>query len=168
MSLAEQQRTVELVHYPFAGDVYGVLKADLILRSETRAMAAVAITSAIVLLLGAARAQAEIAAGRQLYLRYCSACHGPEGKGDGVVSGFMTPKPIDLTALAKSNHGLFPTLTIVKTIDGRATPRAHGDPDMPVWGVILKSDAGGASNPELAVHSVVMQITDYLRSIQAK
>ena len=25
-------------------------------------------------------------AGRPLYLKYCSACHGPEGKGDGVVS----------------------------------------------------------------------------------
>lgn len=124
--------------------------------------------SAIVLLIAVAPAGAETAAGQRLYLQYCSACHGPTGKGDGVVSGFMRPKPADLTLLAKHNNGVFPTVTVVNVIDGRATPRAHGDADMPVWGAILKSEAGDASNPELVVHSVVTQITDYLRSIQAK
>ena len=57
---------------------------------------------------------------------------------------------------------------IADTIDGRSMPRAHGDADMPVWGRILQSDAAGANNPEVNVYSVVAQITDYLRSIQAK
>jgi mono/diheme cytochrome c family protein len=126
-------------------------------------------TSALAVLLVAGAAEAgEMAGGRHLYLKYCSACHGPDGKGDGVVSGFLRPKPIDLTLLAKSHDGVFPTLTIVQVIDGRATPRAHGDADMPVWGTILKAQEGDASNPELAVHSVVLQITDHLRSIQAE
>jgi hypothetical protein len=40
---------------------------------------------------------------------------------------------------------------------------------MPVWGRILQSsDGDNAGDRELAVHSIVTQITDYLRSIQAK
>ena len=133
-----------------------------------RGNVAAMVAGAVALLFGSGAAQGEVAAGRQLYLRYCSACHGADGRGDGVVSGFLRPKPADLTLLAKNHDGVFPTLTVVKVIDGRATPRAHGDPDMPVWGTILKAQEADASNPELAVHSIVMQITDYLRSIQAK
>ena len=97
-------------------------------RGKVVAMAA----GTVLLLLGSGAAEGEVAAGRQLYLRYCSACHGSDGKGDGVVSGFLRPKPADLTLLARSHDGVFPTLTVVEVIDGRATPRAHGDPDMPV------------------------------------
>ena len=125
-------------------------------------------TIAVALLLGASAVEGEVTAGHRLYLQYCSACHGPDGKGDGAVSGFLRPKPIDLTLLSKGHDGVFPTLTVVKVIDGRATPRAHGDAEMPVWGEILRAQEGDANNPELAVHSVVMQITDYLRSIQTK
>jgi mono/diheme cytochrome c family protein len=123
--------------------------------------------TALVLIVAAQPAAADAAAGRRLYLQYCSACHGPGAQGDGVVSGFMRPKPPDLTQLAKRNKGTFPTVLVIDTIDGRSMPRAHGDSDMPVWGTILRSDAAGADNPELNVHSVVTQITDYLRSIQA-
>ncbi|MBI2303458.1 MAG: cytochrome c [Chloroflexi bacterium] len=38
----------------------------------------------------------------RLYQVNCSACHGPKGRGDGVVSGFFvqanTPPPIDLAS----------------------------------------------------------------------
>jgi mono/diheme cytochrome c family protein len=124
--------------------------------------------TALVVLVAAQPAAADATAGRRLYLQYCSACHGPGAQGDGVVSGFMRPKPPDLTQLAKRNKGTFPTVLVIDTIDGRSMPRAHGDSDMPVWGTILRADAAGADNPELNVHSVVTQITDYLRSIQAK
>ena len=126
--------------------------------------------AALVMLLPARPAAAEPAAGQgqRLYLQYCSACHGPDAKGDGVVSGFMRPKPPDLTLLAKRHKGIFPTVLVIDTIDGRSMARAHGDSDRPVWGTILQSDAAGADNPEVHVHSVVTQITDYLRSIQVK
>ena len=29
---------------------------------------------------------------KKVYQQYCAACHGSDGKGDGVVSGFMRPK----------------------------------------------------------------------------
>ena len=113
-------------------------------------------------------AHAEPAGGRKLYLQYCSACHGSEGKGDGVVAGLMRPHPADLTGLARRNKGTFPTVQVIDIIDGRTTLRAHGDPDMPVWGTILQADVQGAHNPDQAVYSVVAQITDYLRTIQAR
>ncbi len=108
------------------------------------------------------------AAGRQLYLRYCSACHGESANGEGVVSGLMTPKPADLTQLAKRAGGTFPSAAVTATIDGRGTLRAHGDPDMPVWGEILSKEEGPALDKETRTRTKLMQITAYLESIQAK
>jgi len=34
---------------------------------------------------------------RATYDQLCATCHGPEGKGDGVMSKFIEPKPKDLT-----------------------------------------------------------------------
>jgi mono/diheme cytochrome c family protein len=38
--------------------------------------------------------------GKAEYTKYCGACHGPAGKGDGFVATFLRPKPPDLTQLA--------------------------------------------------------------------
>jgi mono/diheme cytochrome c family protein len=46
--------------------------------------------------------------GRAMYLRYCGACHGPQGKGDGAAGSLMSPKPADLTRLAEKHDGTFP------------------------------------------------------------
>src|SRR5262249_53908224 len=78
--------------------------------------------------------------GRQLYLRYCGSCHGPDAKGAGVASSFMRPPPADLTQLAKRNGGTFSAEAVAKAIDGREMPRVHGDPWMPVWGTVLRED----------------------------
>jgi mono/diheme cytochrome c family protein len=104
---------------------------------------------------------------RRMYLKYCGACHGPHGKGDGVAGTFMRPKPTDLTTIAKTNRGDFPFLRIVRIIDGRETIRAHGDPDMPVWGEVLQGNGDDAAQ-RVEVRGKIMIITDYLRSIQAQ
>jgi mono/diheme cytochrome c family protein len=36
--------------------------------------------------------------GEALYQKYCSICHGSEGRGDGHAAFFMSPKPRDLTS----------------------------------------------------------------------
>lgn len=110
----------------------------------------------------------EVAQGHKLYLRYCSACHGPDGKGDGIVSGLMRPQPIDLTQLAKRAGGTFNAAAVTATIDGRQTVRAHGDPDMPVWGEILTAEQAPALDGETVARTKLVLITDYLASIQAK
>ncbi len=105
---------------------------------------------------------------KQLYLRYCSACHGASGKGDGVVSQLMRPKPTDLTELTKNGGGEFPSLKLMRIIDGRETVRGHGDPDMPVWGEVFKAETGASLNRRAEVEGKVMLITEFVRSIQRK
>jgi mono/diheme cytochrome c family protein len=39
----------------------------------------------------------EIAAGKRLYNRKCAMCHGTNGKGDGMVSRYVFPKPRDFS-----------------------------------------------------------------------
>jgi hypothetical protein len=102
------------------------------------------------------------------YVRYCGACHGPGGKGDGVASSFMRPAPIDLTQIAKKNGGEFPFMRVMETIDGRATVRAHGDPQMPVWGEIFAKEASRPETKRAEIQGKVMAITEYIRSIQQK
>jgi mono/diheme cytochrome c family protein len=104
---------------------------------------------------------------RTAYLRYCSACHGPAGKGDGVVSGAMRPPPPDLTGLAKANGGRFPYVTVRDVIDGRKHIAAHGTSAMPVWGEVF-SDEKAAAQSGANVRGQVQLITDYLASIQAQ
>lgn len=106
--------------------------------------------------------------GKDLYVRYCGACHGPVGKGDGVAGTFMRPKPADLTQIAKKNDGVFPFEDTVRIIDGRTTVRAHGDPDMPVWGEILRDDPAWGMSRRTAVRGTLVFITEYLRKIQEK
>jgi mono/diheme cytochrome c family protein len=130
--------------------------------------------SVLILMLGSAvvtAAAAEQQSGRELYLRYCGACHGPQAKGDGVASSLMRPSPPDLTLLAKQHGGDFPLDSVVKTIDGREMPRAHGDPWMPVWGTVLGEDAARQGKSPAAteehVKGRIHAIAEYLRTIQA-
>ena len=130
--------------------------------------------SLVILMLGTATIAASAEQeppGRQLYLRYCGACHGPQARGDGVASSFMRPSPPDLTLIAKQHGGEFPLDLVVKKIDGREMPRVHGDPWMPVWGTVLSEDDAGADKPKDAVEGKVqgriLAIAEYLRTIQA-
>jgi hypothetical protein len=102
------------------------------------------------------------------YLRYCSACHGEGGKGDGVVSGFMRPKPTDLTQAAKANHGEFPYGRMIRVVDGRETIRAHGDPDMPVWADVFRAEDGMTSATGTRIRGKVLMIVEHLSTIQEK
>ena len=104
--------------------------------------------------------------GRYLYLKYCSACHGSGGKGDGAASGFLRPKPTDLTRLAKNAGGDFPYVATMQVIEGTKTVRAHGDADMPVWGEVLHQDSAAPMDRRIDVQGKLMLITDYIRSIQ--
>lgn len=129
-----------------------------------RAMAFLIAAAAIV---STAASGDEPTEGRALYLRYCSACHGDSGRGDGVVSGLLTPRPIDLTQIAKQHGGTFPLLQVREAIDGRKQPRAHGGSEMPVWGEVL-TERKAMAQPEAHVRGQVQEIADYLATIQAE
>jgi mono/diheme cytochrome c family protein len=130
----------------------------------------VGLTVGLALLASATPALAADATGqeRALYLKYCGACHGPHGKGDGIAGTFMRPKPIDLTQIAKQNGGEFPFERTMQVIDGRRTVRAHGDADMPVWGEVLSEQTAGSAQRRGVVNGTLTMITDYIRSIQEK
>lgn len=106
--------------------------------------------------------------GPRLYGRYCSACHGPGGKGDGIISQFMQPKPPDLTQLARKHSGKFPFYEVIRLVDGRETVRAHGDSDMPVWGEVFHAEEGESPDAQAIARGKVVLIVDYLESIQQK
>lgn len=105
--------------------------------------------------------------GQAAYLKYCSACHGSEGKGDGVVSGALRPPPTDLTLLAKQHDGTFPHLKVMESIDGRKRITAHGDSAMPVWGESFVAEGGVTAAAPATARGKVQLITDYVATIQA-
>lgn len=123
-------------------------------------------TTTVVVLLLAVAVSAADRAGEATYRRYCSACHGTDGQGDGVVSGLMTPRPTNLTLLAKENDGKFPTLKVMQSIDGRQRIAGHGDTDMPVWGEIFDKDRGQGMAAAAQTRGTVHEVTTYLQSIQ--
>ena len=128
----------------------------------------IAFCSAVLLLPALAFGADAVNPGKQMYLRYCSACHGPGGKGDGVVSQLMRPQPTDLTQLAKNADGKYPFNRVMRVIDGKDTVRAHGDPDMPVWGELLADEEGHTPQRNTVVRGKVVQITQFVETLQEK
>ena len=104
--------------------------------------------------------------GRTLYLRYCAACHGRSGQGDGPLAPALGQQPTDLTRIAAAHGGQFPMGAVVEAIEGTRTVRAHGLSEMPVWGEVFRADH---SSPEqqLVMHAKIVAIANYLRSLQA-
>lgn len=67
-----------------------------------------------------AKSPALVEKGRASYLANCSACHGDGGKGDGVASAALDPKPRDLVVGAYRNGVKVGQIyeTLGKGIDG--------------------------------------------------
>jgi mono/diheme cytochrome c family protein len=106
--------------------------------------------------------------GKALYMRYCSACHGTDGRGDGTVAPYLTPKPSDLTQLAKKNNGWFSFTRTLDAIDGTRVVRAHGASSMPVWGEVFLPNPNASPQEQIDARGRVQLITEYLRSIQVQ
>lgn len=108
--------------------------------------------------------QHSVVSGELLYRSYCSPCHGMAAKGNGPAApAFKTPPP-DLTVLAKNNNGQFPGLKVQHVLEMGPDVPAHGSKDMPVWGPLFR---GMGANSSLG-HLRVVNVTDYLKSIQEK
>lgn len=97
-----------------------------------------------------------------LFVNECAACHGVDGSGNGPLAAELKVAPTNLRLLKQSNDGRFPSRDVQRSIDGRAMPRAHGLPDMPVWGRQWIRD--GLKDAEMQAR--VISITSYIASIQ--
>lgn len=107
-----------------------------------------------------------VSAGRQYFLRYCSACHGLTGHGDGPVAQALRTPPADLTRIAQRHGGHFPVAEIAAYIDGRTVVPAHGSREMPIWGERFGEMVGGGSLGEEVVRGNLLVLIGYLQSIQ--
>jgi len=99
----------------------------------------------------------------------CASCHGANGKGDGKMAAILTVKPSDLTSLVKRYDGRFPSKKIYKMIDGREAFYAHGDRDMPVWGIRYLQEHAvryGSLDGEYVVQQRISKLVEYIRSFQ--
>jgi mono/diheme cytochrome c family protein len=99
----------------------------------------------------------------------CAACHGPEGRGNGSMAGYLTVEPSDLTQLARNNDGRFPFLAVFQIIDGRQEIAVHGTRAMPIWGDRYKVEAAvkyGPYDTETAVRGRILELVQYLEAIQ--
>lgn len=99
----------------------------------------------------ATAADEEPASGATLYTRYCSSCHGIDGRGDTELARLFKAPPPDLRGIARRQGGWFPAEIVQEIIDGRFT--AHGQSHMPVWGLTLSAEQ-------------IARITEHLHSLQ--
>jgi len=107
-----------------------------------------------------------VSAGQQYFVRYCSACHGVTGWGDGPVAPSLRTPPADLTRMAQRHGGRFPAAEIAAYIDGRTVVPAHGSREMPIWGERFGEMAGGGSVGEEVVGGNLLVLIEYLQSLQ--
>jgi mono/diheme cytochrome c family protein len=110
----------------------------------------------------------EVIAGGELeYQNHCAVCHGVDGKGQGIMSKYLTVRPADLTQIAQKNGGIFRFWQVYRTIDGREAVRGHGTRDMPVWGDRFRAQAGGNDSGSRAqAAGRLLGLVFYLQHIQ--
>ena len=118
------------------------------------------------LAVGASAEAGETDSGKQLYMQYCSSCHGMDGRGNGSVSPYLKIKVPDLTLLKKNNKGIYPMSKVMSAIDGSRAVRGHGDREMPVWGEIFRKEAESAKYSELTALLKVKVIAEYIATLQ--
>lgn len=131
--------------------------------------AAAGVTVGILPLGGAVRAQTfdlTDYAGAELFERFCAACHGPGGEGDGPVAGTLNVLVPDLTRLAERHDGRFPAMEIRDVIDGRALVIAHGPRTMPVWGYEFWIEEGADVVAEADARELINRLVTHIESIQ--
>jgi mono/diheme cytochrome c family protein len=110
----------------------------------------------------------DIDASKIEYQSSCAACHGIDGKGNGPVSEELKTRPTDLTLLAKKNNGVFPSSVLSEVIDGTRQSRAHGNREMPIWGLRYIFNSRMAGTYLNLPYEPRTAIIDYLNRIQEK
>jgi mono/diheme cytochrome c family protein len=105
--------------------------------------------------------------GAEIYAAYCAACHGPGGRGEGIIAAELPVGPPDLTRLTAENGGFFPTARVIEKIYGY--PGDYPLQVMPEFGPLLTGPAvrwSDESGAEITTTRAMQQLHDYLVSIQ--
>lgn len=104
--------------------------------------------------------------GEETYMRFCAACHGESGTGDGPVASGLPIAVPDLTRLRQLSGDKFEEDLLRKIIDGREVVVVHGTRYMPVWGYEFWVEEGADEEARERVETIVDNLVEYLRSIQ--
>jgi mono/diheme cytochrome c family protein len=111
--------------------------------------------------------------GRIEFMANCAQCHGLDAKGDGILAGYLTVEPADLTVIQRKHGGVFPFEWLYETIEGTNTPKVHGTREMPAWGERYAADApwvlGLPYSPierDAFIHSRILALIDYIAGLQ--
>jgi mono/diheme cytochrome c family protein len=104
--------------------------------------------------------------GEETFMRYCAACHGESGTGDGPVAAGLPISVPDLTRLQQRNGDNFKADLLRKIIDGREVVIVHGTRYMPVWGYEFWVEEGADEKARDRADIIVDNLIEYLRSIQ--
>lgn len=103
--------------------------------------------------------------GQQMYMTYCAPCHGTDGRGNGPAANSMQSQPVDLTTLARTNHGKYPDAHVVAVLRHGAENAPAHSATMPKWGPLLaKLTDVNQQEKELRISN----LSRYLQSIQVK
>ncbi len=103
--------------------------------------------------------------GKLMYQSYCAPCHGVDGRGHGPAAQAMKTQPVDLTQLARINHGKYPESHIASVLEFGTSLPAHGSAAMPIWGHLFDR-IDPAQSQETALR--VGNLTHYLETMQAR
>jgi mono/diheme cytochrome c family protein len=117
----------------------------------------------------------QIGEGEAIFHLYCAPCHGRDARGGGPVAADLKTEPPSLREIAKRRGGNFDAQEISAYIDGRSMPRAHGTPEMPVWGSLFRYIAEVSdtlASDEQAIENKAQErislLVKYLETIQDK
>src|SRR5262245_42150622 len=109
------------------------------------------------------------------YQNFCAACHGKDARGNGPVAMELKTAPPSLRKLAARRNGVVDAEEVVKIIDGRDMPRAHGTREMPIWGSLFRfvAEASGILSSDIEdtekdAQKHILAVAKYLESIQEK
>jgi protein-S-isoprenylcysteine O-methyltransferase Ste14 len=104
--------------------------------------------------------------GREMYMSYCAACHGADGKGDGPAASALKEPPPDLTTLAENNGGKYPADHVAAVLRFGVEAPAHGSKEMPTWGDLFAALHGGHTSAQVNLR--IANLNDYIKSLQTK
>ena len=123
---------------------------------------------------GLALAQPSNDLGKIEFVNNCAACHGVDGKGNGVMGNLLRRSPPDLTTLAKNNNGVLPMNRLYEVMEGAGVP-SHGVRDMPIWGQTYRVDdaqrlheARGSYDADALVRGRILMLIEYINRLQAR
>src|SRR3974390_1201736 len=103
--------------------------------------------------------------GREMYVSYCAPCHGMTGAGNGPAAPAFKQAPTNLTLLAKTHGGKYPSQAVKTTVTFRTEVQAHGDPQITIWGSLFHSLDGEES---FVSTMRIQNLTNYIKTLQAK